>query len=120
MVHEEPSYVVRRANGTTFSFPAWMTEETSADAKIVDKACLSLDALIELRRLTTKALSSMHSIQNEGECDEETKDTAEKPFRQSSANSYPSASGGGKVRGDAPADGVDASHGENHRCGGER
>jgi hypothetical protein len=120
MVHEEPSYVVRQADGTTLSFPAWMTEIASADAKIVDEVHLSIGALLELRRLTTNALSSMHPITNHGGHDEATNDAAEKPIRQPNPDSSLPASGGGKTRSKAPVNGVDTSPDEDHRCGGEK
>lgn len=112
--------MVRQADGTTLSFPAWMTEIASADAKIVDEVHLSIIALLELRRLTTNALSSMHSYKNEGGHDEATNDTAEKPIRQSRPDSSPPASRGGKTHGNAPVDGVVASPSKDHRCGGEK
>jgi hypothetical protein len=97
-----------------------MTELASADAKIVDEVHLSIVALLELSRLTTNALSSIHSSTNEGGHDEATNDTAEKLIRQPRPGSSPPTSGGGKTRGNAPVDGVDTSPGEDHRCGGEK
>jgi len=57
-----------------------MTELASADANIVDEVHLSLAALIELRRLSAHALSSLHSSTNEGGHDETTIDAAKKLF----------------------------------------
>lgn len=120
MVHEEPSYVVRQPDGTTLSFPAWMSELALADVKIVDEVHLSIVALLELRRLTTNALSSMHSSTNEGGHDDATSETTKDVIRRARQDSSPLAPGGGKTRGNVPADRVDTGSGENHRCGGEK
>jgi len=120
MVHEEPSYVVRKTDGATLSFPAWMTEPASANVKIVDEVHLSLAALLELRRLTTSALSSFHPNKNEGGHDEATSDTATHAIRRPSPDSPAATSGERKRCGKALADRVDASTGEDHRCGGEK
>ena len=119
MVHEEPSYVVRKKDGTTLSFPAWMTQPASANVRVVDEVHLSLAALLELRRLTKNALSSMHSNKNEGGHDEATSDTATHAIRQQSSDSPNTTSGQGKACGKTFADRVDASAGEDPRCGGE-
>ena len=119
MVHEEQSYVVRKTDGTTLSFPAWMTEPASANVTIVDEMHLSLVALLELRRLTTSALSSMHSNKNEGGHDEATSDTATHAIRRPSPDSPATTSGKGKAGGNTLADRVDASAGKDPRCGGE-
>jgi len=119
MVHEEPSYVVRKTDGTTLSFPAWMTEPASAQVKIVDEVHLSLAALLELHRLTASALSSFHSNKNEGGNDEATSDTATHAIRRPSPDSPATTSGEGKSCGNTLADRMDASAGQGPRCGGE-
>jgi|WetSurMetagenome_2_1015567.scaffolds.fasta_scaffold735498_2 hypothetical protein len=120
MVHEEPSYVVRQPDGTTLSFPAWMTELELADVKIVGEVHLPIVALLELRRLTTNALSSMHSSTNEGGNDVATSKTTKDVIRRARPDSSPLAPGGGKTRGNVPAGRVDAGLGEKHRCGGAK
>ena len=57
----EVCYAVRRLNGITVSVPAWMTQPQAATVEIVPHARLALDALLELRRLTTIYLSSLAS-----------------------------------------------------------
>lgn len=120
MVHEEPSYVVRQRDGTTLSFPAWMTDIASADVKIVDEVHLSIVALRELRRLTTNAISSMHSSTNDGGDDETKGNTTTHVIQQPRPGSYAATSGGGNTSGNDPTDGMDTSPGERHRCGGEK
>lgn len=119
MVHEEPSYVVRKKDGTTLSFPAWMTESSSANVKIVDEVHLSLVALLELRHLTTNAISSMHPNRNEGGHDEATIDTATHAIRRPGTDSHATTSGEGTICGKTLTDRVDASTGKDTRCGGE-
>jgi hypothetical protein len=120
MVHEEPSYVVRKADGTTLSFPAWMTDPASANAKIGDDVQLSFIALLELRRLITNALSSLHSNGNEGGHDEATSDTAAHAIRRPSPDFTATTSGEGKICGKTITDRMDASAGKGFRSGGEK
>jgi hypothetical protein len=120
MVHEEPSYVVRQQDGTTLSFPSWMTDLASADVKITDEVHLSIVALSELHRLTTNALSSIHSSTNDGGDDEAKGNTTRHAIQQPRPRSYTDTSGGGKTCGKDPADGMATSHGKKHQCGGEK
>jgi hypothetical protein len=98
-----------------------MTEPASANVKIVDEVHLSLGALLELRRLTTNALFSMHSNKDEGGHDEATSDTTTHAIRRPSPDSpSTTTSGEGNICGKTFADGVDASTGKDDRCGGEK
>jgi len=96
-----------------------MTEPASGNVKIVDEVHLSFAALLELRRLTTSALSSCYSNKNEGGHDEATSDTATHAIRRPNPDSPATTSGEGKVCGNTLADRVDASAGKDPRRGGE-
>ena len=68
-VHDETHYVVRRADGTPLSVPAWMTRPEAAYIEIVPAARLPVRVLIELRRFIVTCLSSPVHDAREGDHD---------------------------------------------------
>ena len=80
-VHDEPCYIVRRANGMPISFPVWMTQPAAAQAAIVGEAQLPLAVLLELYRLTASCLSLLASDESEGDHDAAGSNTAARTVR---------------------------------------
>lgn len=58
-MHDESRYVVRRADGTPLSVPAWMTQPDAACLEPGATARLPVCVLLELRRSAVSWLSSL-------------------------------------------------------------
>ena len=87
-VDDEAYYVVRRADGTPLSVPAWMTRPEAAYTEIVPAARLPVRVLIELRRFTVTCLSSPVHDAREGDRDATvTSDTSTPTLRRDTGRS---------------------------------
>jgi hypothetical protein len=77
-VDDEAHFIVRRADGTPMSVPAWMTQSEAACLDIVSTARLPVLTLLELRRLVVTYLSSwVHDAHQEDHDAATTSDTTE-------------------------------------------
>ena len=117
-VHDEPCYIVRRANGMPISFPVWMTQPAAAQAVIVCEAQLPLAALLELCRLTASCLSLLASDESEGDDDAAGSDTAARTVRGTRRITHTSTAPTGSADSKAVAGALDGNAGQGHRRGG--
>ena len=117
-MHDEPCYIVRRANGMPISFPVWMTQPAAAQADIVREAQLPLAVLLELCRLAASCLSSLVSDESEGDHDATSSDATARAVRRARRNTSSSTTATGSASGKAVVGAVDANAGEGHQRGG--
>lgn len=75
----EAVYFIRLPEGPLAHLPVWMTEPAAADFNIVTDPRLSLEALMELRRLVYSALSSVSPVVQSGENGERCEAAAVEP-----------------------------------------
>ena len=55
----EKHYLVNRRNGNKVYIPEWMTKIEAMDCGVVSVPCISLEALLALRRVLDSQLSSL-------------------------------------------------------------
>ncbi|MBK3787073.1 hypothetical protein G3A43_43700 [Paraburkholderia aspalathi] len=119
-VHDQQCYVVRRADGSTVSVPAWMTELSSAQIRVVAEPRIAVETLLELRRLVSTTLSLPTSISLTGEHDAAPPVSAKGPVRKEQCGA-PAATDTASSNTTAAADGaVDAGGGRDAHPGGAR
>src|SRR6266481_1059691 len=121
-LHDEPYYVVRRADGRPLAVPVWMTRPEAANARVVSVAHLPLRVLIELRRVCVTCLSScVHNVPEEDHDAAAASKTAATTVRRSSRRSRRRTTPFGGARPTPPSAGaVDAGAGQEDPRGGRR
>ena len=102
------------------SVPTWMTEPTAALKEVGTRACLPIDALLELRRLTVTCLSSLaHSVREDNYNAANTNDT------ETTVRGRPNRSDGKSTSADTASakrnvGAMDAGAGKSNRRGARR
>jgi len=119
-VHEEPCYVIRRANGLPLSIPVWMTEPAAAQIEIVREPRVALPALVELRRLATAYLCSLTSTDSEGSHDATARGKTGAAIRGQQFCSRTATSNAGSTTSNPRTRPMDESAGEGDGREGER
>ena len=120
-MHDEAHYVVRRADGTPLSVPAWMMRPEAAFTEIVPVARLPVPVLLELRRLTVTCLSSrVHDACEEDHDAAATSDTPTATLRRTSGGSRRPTPAGGTSAAATGTGAVDAGAGQDDQRGAQR
>lgn len=102
------------------SVPVWMTEPAAALKDLVAQACLPVDALLELRRLTTTCLSSLlYPMHGENHSATNAND-AETAVRGSATSFTRNPTSGDTAATQKNVGAVAARAGKSHRTGARR
>ena len=120
-MHDEVHYVVRRADGTPLSVPAWMTRPEAASTEMVRVARLPVPVLRELHRVTVTCLSSrVHDAREEDHDAAATSETPTTTLRRDPGGSRHTTVSGGPRPAATSAGAVDAGVGQDDRRGAQR